>query len=208
MKERFIKLWKDIGGIGNPISEYEKLSQLYNFPQRYYHNLNHIKNCLTEFDSAKTLIPNPNLVEFALWYHDAIYSPQANDDEERSAQLVYNICLNKKFSKEFAKDARELVLVTKHNFIPKGLDAKFMVDIDLSILGKPSLEFEDYEKKIRKEYFWVTENEFRQGRRTILQKFLKRESIYLTDFFKDKYEILARSNLERSIENLKPKYSF
>ena len=65
------------------------------------------------------------------------------------------------------------------------------------------IEFDEYEQNIRREYSWVPEDQFRQGRSAILQMFLDRDSIYLTDFFKGKYESQARENLQRSIDALR-----
>ena len=67
MQKRFIKLWNRIGAKGSPHKEFEKLFSMYIEPQRFYHNLDHIQNCLLEFDSAKHLISQPDIVEFAIW---------------------------------------------------------------------------------------------------------------------------------------------
>jgi len=74
-----------------------------------------------------------------------------------------------------------------------------LIDIDLSILGKSQREFEEYEKNIREEYSWVPEEQFRAGRQVVLQRFLERDSIYSTDFFRKKYENQAIRNIENSL---------
>jgi predicted metal-dependent HD superfamily phosphohydrolase len=71
------------------------------------------------------------------------------------------------------------------------------------VLGKPEKEFDAYEVGIRKEYDWVPLADFCTGRSKILQSFINRPSIYLTEIFRDKYESAARKNLERSIKRLK-----
>lgn len=203
MKERFIDLLKRIGAQSNPDSEFVKLKSAYSQPQRFYHNLAHIGNCLSDLDSAKHLAKKPDLVELAVWYHDAAYNPGAKDNEEKSAQLVYEVCLKFELPEELAGDARALILATKHNAIPERIDARILVDIDLSILGKPAQEFGEYEKNIRREYSWVSEEQFRQGRSAILQGFLDRSSIYSTDFFRSRYEARARKNLQMSLTKLR-----
>lgn len=203
MRRRFIKLWKRLGKLENSEIEYNKILTRYLEPQRFYHRIKHINNCLREFDSAKHLAEERDLVEVGIWYHDAIYDPQAKDNEEKSAQLAYNICLTAKLPEESSKKVKELILSTKHNVIPEGIDGKILLDIDLSIFGKSQKKFDGYESNIWKEYSWVPEDKFREGRSAILQMFLDKNSIYLTDFFKDKYEAQARINLERSIEKLR-----
>jgi len=96
----------------------------------------------------------------------------------------------------------KLILATKHDELQRDHDAKLMVDIDLSILGQPRDVFDQYEVNIRKEYAHVPDEQFRLGRKNILQSFLDRESIFATDFFKEKYESKAIENLTRSIQQL------
>ena len=77
-----------------------------------------------------------------------------------------------------------------------------MVDVDLSILGQREAVFRHYEHQISREYGTVPPELFCKGRATILQSFLDRDSIYLTNYFRKKYEQQARLNLQASIERL------
>ena len=203
MKDRFTNLWNRIKAQGSAEKEFDRLKTMYSEPHRFYHNMNHLESCLTELSSVQELVQQPDLVEFAIWYHDVIYDTKAKDNEEQSAQLAYAVCLDAKLPHDFANATKDLILATKHDAVPQGIDARLLIDVDLSILGKPTLEFDEYEQNIRREYSWVPEDQFRQGRSQILQMFLDRDSIYLTDFFKGKYESQARENLQRSIDALR-----
>lgn len=202
MKDRFTDLWNRIKAQGSAEQEFARLKTMYSEPHRFYHNLPHVNSCLTELDSARQIVQQSDLVEFAIWYHDAIYDTKAKDNEEKSARLAYDVCLTAQLPNDFANGIRDLILATKHNVVPQGIDARVLVDVDLSILGKKPEEFDEYEQNIRQEYSWVPEEHFRQGRSAILKMFLERDSIYLTDFFKGKYESQARANLQRSIDAL------
>jgi predicted metal-dependent HD superfamily phosphohydrolase len=103
---------------------------------------------------------------------------------------------------EGIKRVETLILATRHAAIPTEPDAHLLVDIDLSILGRPPREFDAYEAKIRQEYAWVSDDAFRQGRRAILELFLGRRSIYQTAFFREQFEAQARENLTRSMISL------
>jgi predicted metal-dependent HD superfamily phosphohydrolase len=203
MKDRFVNLWKQIGGKGDFSIDFNRLISLYSSSERFYHNLFHIENCLNEFDSAKHLSKEPNLLELAIWYHDIIYDTHAKNNEENSAGLLHSLCLEAGLDESFANKSKQLILITKHNIIPQEIDERLIVDIDVSILGRLPAEFDVYEEDIRKEYSWVKDSDFNQGRAEMLKTFLKRPSIYLTDFFKNKYENQAIINLKRSIRKLR-----
>jgi len=203
MKTRFVEAWKKIGAQCNLDLEFNNLQTAYSQSPRFYHNLQHLKDCLFELDSAKHLLKQPDLVELAIWYHDIAYDTREKNNEEKSAQWAYNSCLNAKLSEKLADGVADFILATKHNTVPIGIDTGILVDIDLSILGKSVQKFDEYEKNIRKEYSWVSEEKFKQGRTMLLRTFLDREALYSTDFFRKKYETQARKNLQRSIDALK-----
>ena len=64
----------------------------------------------------------------------------------------------------------------------------YLLDLDLSILGKNPEEYRRYCDNIRKEYSIYPDFIYRKGRRKVLQNILELDSIYKTDFFKQAYE--------------------
>jgi hypothetical protein len=97
----------------------------------------------------------------------------------------------------------ELILATKTHDAPQEADQQLLVDIDLSILGRPPEEFEVYDQAIRREYAWVPESEYRTGRHAVLSRFFERQSIYGTETFRALYEKQARDNLARKLKELR-----
>ena len=95
-----------------------------------------------------------------------------------------------------------LVLATKAHDPALHPAAPLLVDVDLSILGKPRKRFQEYEAQIRRGYDWVPEEKFAAKRAEILERFLARERLYATDHFFAKYEQQARTNLQSSIRTL------
>ena len=89
---------------------------------------------------------------------------------------------------------------------PLDPDARLLVDIDLAILGAAPERFDEYEVQVRQEYAWVPGPLFRRKRREILQGFLDRPCIYTTEPFRTRFELQARSNLQRSVARLKPRW--
>ncbi len=197
--ERWSRFWENLGAKGRPEPVYGLLSDLYSERHRSYHTLNHVSHCLDELEDARHLAEQPNEVEMALWFHDAIYDPKAKDNEQKSAGLGRRIAKEAGLPEAFGQRVYDLVLATQHQGVPNGADARLLVDIDLSILGRPKDAFDAYETNIRKEYHFVPQHQYRSARSAILRSFLKRPAIYSTDFFQHRYESRARANLERSL---------
>ena len=201
-KQRWLNLWGRVGARGSALPVYDDLNARYAESHRAYHTLDHIQHCLSEFDRARHLTRIPNAIEWALWYHDVIYDTKAGDNEENSAALAAEVAGGASLHRLFAQGVTNLILTTKHDAVPVDPNAQLLVDIDLSILGQPEDRFNEYERQIRREYEWVPEASFVSGRSMILEAFLARPMIYSTQFFRDKYEVRARQNIERSLAQL------
>jgi predicted metal-dependent HD superfamily phosphohydrolase len=178
-----------------------EIERRYSEPHRAYHNPLHIDECLQEFDRMRGEARDPIALELAIWFHDVIYDPRATDNEEQSARFASE-CL-KEASTEIVRHVSTLILVTKSHDTSNINDASLLVDIDLSILGKPPERFSQFESGIRREYAWVPADVYRQRRAEILEGFLKRERIYHTESFRERYEDAARHNLAKLIAELK-----
>jgi predicted metal-dependent HD superfamily phosphohydrolase len=180
---------------------FDKLNTLHSEPHRHYHNARHITECLAEFQTAKHLAPEPDLLELALWLHDAIYDPHRHDNEDQSAALTREL-FEPILPVHSLDQIAHLIVATKHLAPAAEPDSKLIVDIDLSILGKDPKRFDEYEQQIRAEYSFVPDALFRQKRAEILNAFLARTRIYQTTHFHDRCEKQARANLARSIARL------
>lgn len=187
---------------------WQGLQQRYSEPHRHYHTLEHIAHCLTEFSTAKHLAENPDLVRLAIYFHDSVYDVQRTDNERQSAQLAVEF--GKRNSLDAVARLGLLVMILEteyHNpHRPYGRsldsDAQLLQDVDLSSLALPWDEFCENTRKIREEYRAVVSDDemFRQGRRAFFARLLAWPSLYLTDFFKEKYEEKARENLRTVVD--------
>jgi predicted metal-dependent HD superfamily phosphohydrolase len=169
----------------------------YDTTDRAYHNLDHLEQVLKR---VKQLIPNatdPHEVELAAWLHDVIYDSKASDNEERSAEYALQLCQS--FQIPNAAIITGLIRATKAHEAKGDANASVLLDADLSILGASEEEYLAYSKKIRQEYAWVPETEYRSGRRFVLDRFLTWPTIfhYLYDL-----EIPARRNIAAEIARL------
>jgi predicted metal-dependent HD superfamily phosphohydrolase len=175
----------------------------YGAPERHYHNVQHVADCLREFTEVRPACQDASAVEAALLFHDYVYLPTRHDNEERSADEASKALRALRWPGVEVDVVRALILATKHAAAPATPDACVVVDIDLSILGKTPAAFDRYEQAIRKEYAHVPDDAFRTGRAAILSGFLSRPRIYATDYFASRYEMSARENLGRSLAALR-----
>ena len=166
---------------------YRQLKEMYAENNMPYHDWSHITDCLIEFNKCRNSLNSSDQVVTAILFHDAVYDPKAKDNEEKSAELAVKILTEKGLSNDFTSKVSNLVLATKHIVIPEDNDSKFILDIDLSILGANKEKYDTYAKAIRKEYSMYSDQEYNTGRTAVLQGFLDRKRIFLTDFFKDLY---------------------
>jgi predicted metal-dependent HD superfamily phosphohydrolase len=201
-QQRWLELWSRLGAQGSGVSIFARLAAAYAEPGRAYHTAEHIRDCLAELDLSRALAQYPDEVEAALWFHDAVYVPGASDNEDQSAELARTALSMGAVPREVAARTAALVLATRHASVPSSPDEQLICDIDLSILGREPGIFEAFERRIRREYARVPEPTYRQERSAVLAGFLRRRSIYQTDQFRQRYEALARFNLEHLIKKL------
>jgi len=201
-RTRWATLWTRLGSTRDHSADFDDLVRRYAEPQRAYHTLDHILDCLSQFDRARTLAARPDEVEMAIWFHDAVYDPHASDNEQRSADLAADVLRGAGVAHDAIDRIRTLILDTRHIEPPGSPDGALLVDIDLSILGRDRGEFDRYERNIRREYCWVEMETYRTARTAILRSFLNASTLYRTPLFRDLYERRARENLEESLRRL------
>lgn len=191
--EHWQDLWQRLGLPGEGAGWHEKLMAAYVEPQRAYHTQQHLEECLMEFDAVKATggIARPDVLEMALWFHDAVYETQAHDNEELSAAMAVEAL----GGHAAAEEVRRLILLTKNHRPEDGTDDDWMIDIDLSVFGRPPERVLEYERQIRQEYAWVPAGVYREKQGEILAAFFNRPRIYLTDWFHARYDRAARENL-------------
>ncbi len=196
------RCWRTLCTINNGNSLKQKIIKLHNQHHRKYHTIQHLAECIKHLQNNYSYISNPEEIEIALWFHDAIYDIHATDNEEKSAELAFQELLKANVSNEKILRIHQLILATKHSFSPKHSNQMLIVDIDLSILGSPQSRFLEYEKQIREEFHSVPKAIFQKHRISLLMNFLDKDSIYNTLYFHNNFEKQARENINFSINNI------
>ena len=196
LQERWVALCERFGREGQAC--WRLMSSSHSSPDRVYHSLVHVEDCLDQLDRHRGRAEQVDSVEFAIWFHDLVYDTKESDNEERSAEVASRFLDGTSLRDVVAS----LILATKHHEQVLEGDAALICDIDLSILGRGGDEYLQYARAIRKEYHWVPEADYSRGRTALLERFLSRDQIFRLPEFRDLYEEKARANLQAEIDRL------
>ena len=182
---------------------FSDLVAAYASPNRYYHTLEHIRQVLQTVQLLKDYAKNLEIVRLAVWFHDVVYDSQATDNEERSADYADKLLNDLEIPISAISATTHLILKTKHHQAEQNdFDSLVLLDADLAIFGSPPHQYQQYVWAIRQEYSWIPEQQYRVGRRQVLEKFLQRQKIYYTPQMVAVAEAIARQNLKAEIRSL------
>jgi len=187
-------LWQDL---------YAKLKLCYDDPKRLYHNWFHIVACLNHLYEIKSILHQDDFHQLflAILFHDSIYDISAKkwENEEKSALLSAQRLEDLQLSPALISRVQELIMLTASHTIQTNDDiGKYMIDIDLAILGQSWEFYQEYQKSIRHEYASVWEALYTEGRIKFLQSMLTRR-LFQTDYFYEKYELQAKENIQKEL---------
>lgn len=189
----------------NTSEYYEELLDRYTEGHRHYHNLHHIVSLLQLADTYKDQLEAPQLVAFAIWYHDAIYDATQKDNEEQSALLARRHLSKMGFNSDIIQHCYNMIITTKTHTTDETKDhpdTGFLLDIDLSILATEPDNYKKYAEQIRQEYIMYADVLYTAGRKNVLQHFLSKERIYHTGTFYALWEEQARMNIKNELKSL------
>lgn len=180
---------------------YAVLLNAYTEPQRYYHTLQHIVECLDLFHQVKAWLDDPDAVELAIWFHDVVYNPQAKDNEELSAQRMQKLCQGI-LTESVIEKVYSWILATRQHQPSQQQDLNYLLDIDLAILGSSATRFLEYEQQIQCEYAWVSKEIYRVKRAEVLLHFYHMQPLYQTEYFRTYFEENAKINLSKALSSI------
>jgi len=203
LKGNFTDLCLHFTKNGNLIENlWQEIETRYSAKDRYYHDLFHLENMFMELESVKSLIEDFYTVSFSVFYHDVIYDVSSKSNEEKSASYAAERLQKVGFPQALILKTENQILATKSHTKSDDPDTNYLLDADLSVLGKDSAIYFDYTQKIRKEYALYPDFLYKPGRKKVLKHFLELKSIFKTEHFRDKYEQQARRNIAAEIQLL------
>jgi len=197
--------WSELAtrlGIVQPLVAFRWLEAHYQQRARKYHTAHHINECLATLDRAQHPEAANPLVQYALWFHDAILNTFSRRNEERSADAAERVLERSGRRMQDCERVRALILATRHGMQPTDPAEQLIADVDLAILGAEPKRYAEYELQIRAEYWWVPTAMYRRQRAAILRSLIDRPSIYATHEFREHLERHARNNIAWGLEQL------
>jgi predicted metal-dependent HD superfamily phosphohydrolase len=174
----------------------------YSESQRYYHTLPHLEFLYAQLADVRDQAEDWDCLLFSMFYHDIIYLVPGTDNEDKSAEFAWDRLKQTTFP--IAKISRcfKHILASKGHQKSKDHDTNLFTDADLAILGQEPDAYAKYTRQVRKEYIQYQDAAYQEGRRNVLNHFLKMDSIFKTRHFADKYEKKARENIKRELKEL------
>lgn len=165
---------------------------LWREPQRHYHNIGHLQDLLDmlHFNSKMYSQDTYELLLLVAYFHDIIYDPTKNNNEEESANLFLNLCKDKKNPN--IQLVYSAILDTKNHENNSWLSTIFN-EYDLDILNRDYEELLKWENGIYNEYKYVGDESYKKHRLMFLtqildKKIMNTENILkLIDYVKEKY---------------------
>lgn len=195
--------WRALTGARGDGGWLDVLTRHYSGPDRHYHNLHHVAEMLRLLQEFEGSFADYAAVRFAAWFHDAVYDTREGTNEEESAALAGRALGELNVPPPTVALTRQLILATKRHEAEGGPpELGLFLDADLSILGTDEGTYLAYSEAIRREYSWVPEAAYREGRLKVLTNFSRRGRLYFTDPLAERFEARARRNLAREIQTL------
>ena len=179
---------------------FQEIVSAYSESHRFYHTLNHLSQLFEELDLCESVT---NEMLWAVWYHDIVYKPGAKSNEKKSAKKAEESMRKLGAPQSSIDKVVTLIMATEtHQSQYDDIDTQLFLDADMAILGSDEEVYLEYCVAVKQEHSSIPRFLFNRGRRKFLSTVLKHKSIFLSPYFIDKYEQLARTNIQNELSKL------
>ena len=151
-------------------SDINTLLAMWNESHRHYHNLDHLNDLINQINENKSKYSQKEYEKLiiASLFHDCIYEPSKNDNEEKSAQFFESCVVDK--SDRDMQEIKQIILDTKTHQATIQLSEKFN-QLDMSIVERDFDQLLKWERGIKEE-FKVYGEKYKDGRLKFLESLL------------------------------------
>lgn len=168
------------------------LFSMWNESHRHWHDINHLTSLTEDIDNQyKNKVSEKEYEKLILTavFHDIVYDPTKNDNEEKSAQFFENVCIDK--TNPDILEIKQAILDTKDHKSTNNISEKFN-KLDMGIVEKGYDELLKWEEGIHEEYKFAGDK-YKEGRLQFLESLLDKYNhnagnlLKLIDYVKSNY---------------------
>lgn len=157
------------------IKQVDVIAQHWQASHRFYHTEAHLRFLINEIEKLHTLSSindqARNILLLAAFFHDIVYEPTANDNEEKSAAMLDKM-VNARYPD--AQIVKDIILDTKTHEPQSQLSEVFCA-LDMYIVENGSFsELQKWEFQIFKEFQMIDYKFYKMGRLKVLREFAER----------------------------------
>jgi predicted metal-dependent HD superfamily phosphohydrolase len=135
-----------VGGSSAAVSVLDGLMSRYREPHRRYHGLAHLRHVVRDvgvLTPSVDLEVHPAVVRLAAFFHDAVYSPTAANNEAASAALARTNLVELGVDEVAIVEVERLVMTTVDHLADDPA-AILLADADLAVLGADPAAYQAY----------------------------------------------------------------
>jgi predicted metal-dependent HD superfamily phosphohydrolase len=188
-------------------TEWAALVAAWSEPHRRYHDLHHLAAVLGLVGVLGADAADPAAVALAAWYHDAVYDPRRDDNEQVSAERA-RAGLRGLVPADRVDEVVRLVLLTAgHDAAAGDANGAVLCDADLAVLAGPPDAYAAYASAVREEYGHLSDEVFTAGRIAVLESLLALPALYRLPAVAADWEPRARANLTAELGLLRSRAS-
>jgi predicted metal-dependent HD superfamily phosphohydrolase len=174
---------------------------------RHYHDLRHVQwvvRHVCELDQGAGC-DDLDAVVAAAFFHDSVYDFDRSDNEARSARLAADTLGDLGWEPSRCERVAAMIVATEHTADEAiaDTDTAVLLAADLAVLAADPAAYSDSVRKIRREYAHLDDEQWRSGRRSVIEGFLGRPSIFPPGLDLDAWERRARANLTAELAALR-----
>lgn len=171
--------------------DYNTLLSMWNESHRSYHSQNHLLDLIEQINEKKYQFESQKDYEkmiLCALFHDCVYDPMFNDNEEKSAEFFINCCQEKN---QDILEIKQMILDTKTHESTTTLSKEFS-KLDMNIVERDFDQLLQWENGIREEYKSYGDK-YKDGRLHFLQGLLDKypnnteNLLKLIDYVKTNY---------------------
>ena len=173
-------------------------------PHRRYHGVRHVTWVLRHVRELADQVPVADraAIVAAAFFHDAVYDPRGEDNEERSAQLAERVLGDLGWPEDRRRAVGAMVRATAGHAAPADADTAVLLDADLAVLGAEPSAYQAYVNGVRAEYAHVDAAGWRIGRGQVLRDLLARRDLYATPVATARWAARAAGNMTAELAAL------